>query len=329
VKPTALAKLPSGGLTVARIKNQVARATTAAAAKAGADQAAALRHVLKALGAKQEEQNLAVLLRVEFECKLGELLDGMGEKRGGSKFRSETLEPLGIGKAQSHRAQLMCRVPEERRVAACLEASAAHQDFAASEIYRLAVLAERIERYGPSGTPPLPEGTYPVLYADPPWQYNDARVALPGWQGSAAAHHYATMPTDDICALPIASIIAPDAVLFCWATFPMLPDGLRVVAAWGFDYKTAIVWDKERPAFGNYHDASAELLLIATRGSCVPEDASAVHQVQRFPKSKHSAKPEEFRQLIEKLYPNGPRIELFRRGTPPEGWQVWGNEIAP
>jgi N6-adenosine-specific RNA methylase IME4 len=126
----------------------------------------------------------------------------------------------------------------------------------------------------------------------------------------------------------VKSIAAPDSVLFCWATFPLLADALALVAAWGFKYKTAFVWDKGHGAFGNYHDADAELLLVATRGSCLPEADKKEKQVQRFPRGKHSAKPEEWRQLIDRLYPSGPRIELFRRGDCPAGWAIWGAEAA-
>ncbi len=172
----------------------------------------------------------------------------------------------------------------------------------------------------------LPAGKYRVIYADPPWQYRDQK-AVDGYTGTAASNHYPTMPTTEICALDVRSIAATDSVLFCWATFPMLPDAMEVIRAWGFTYKTAIVWDKERPNFGNYHDASAELLLIATRGSCTPDASEREKQVQRIERTgRHSAKPEAFREIIDRLYPHGPRIEMFRRGDAPDGWAVWGNE---
>lgn len=105
------------------------------------------------------------------------------------------------------------------------------------------------------------------------------------------------------------------------------PDGLRVVSAWGFQYKTAFVWAKGRGPFGNYHTASAELLIVATHGSCLPEADKREDQVQTVPRpGGHSVKPEEFRAMIDRLYPTGPRVELFARGGVPEGWRGWGNE---
>ncbi len=117
-------------------------------------------------------------------------------------------------------------------------------------------------------------------------------------------------------------------MLFCWATFPLLPDALKVIAAWGFSYKTAFVWDKGTGAFGHYHNAAAELLVVATRGSCTPDADRREDQVQAYPRGRHSAKPEAFRDLIDRLYPHGPRIELFHRGPAPIGWEVWGNEAT-
>lgn len=172
-----------------------------------------------------------------------------------------------------------------------------------------------------------PSGTYRVIYADPPWSYGDERAGLAGYEGTAAADHYPTMPTADICALPVRDWCDADAVLFCWATFPLLPDALEVLRAWGFRYKTAFVWTKGRGSMGHYHDASCELLLVATRGGGVPDVDKRERQMQQWPRPKgHSRKPEEARQMIERLYTHGRRLELFRRGDAPEGWDVWGNE---
>lgn len=172
----------------------------------------------------------------------------------------------------------------------------------------------------------LPDGKHRVIYADPPWKYGDERN-MAGYDESAAAGQYPTMSKDELCALNVKSLAADDAVLFCWATFPLLPDALEVVKAWGFKYKTAIVWAKGRANLGNYHNASAELLVIATRGSCTPDATSRPDQVQAVKREgRHSEKPEQFRSLIDALYVHGPRIELFRRGAAPEGWIVWGNE---
>ena len=173
----------------------------------------------------------------------------------------------------------------------------------------------------------LPKGKYRVIYADCPGKYNDDRAGLGDSAFTAAADHYPPMSGSELCALDVVSLAADDSVLLYWATFPLLPDALEVVRAWGFTYKTAFVWNKERGAFGNYHKADAELLLVCTRGSCTPDSDIKESQVQTFPRTKHSAKPEEFRALIDRLWPHGPRIELFARGEVPPGWTAWGPEL--
>lgn len=182
----------------------------------------------------------------------------------------------------------------------------------------------------------LPAGKHRIIYADPPWKYGDSRDGLTesnygkdrAYDETSAAGQYPTMSVADLCALDVRSLAADDAVLFCWATFPLLPDALQVVKAWGFTYKTSFVWDKQRSNLGHYHDARAELLLICTRGSATPEIDERPPQIQSIPRGKHSAKPELFRQLIDHMYPTGPRIELFRRGEVPRGWSAWGNEVS-
>jgi N6-adenosine-specific RNA methylase IME4 len=178
----------------------------------------------------------------------------------------------------------------------------------------------------------LPEGKFRVIYADPPWSYGDDRAGLTGYEKQAAAHSYPTMKTSDIAAMPVRDMASDDGVLFMWATFPLLVDAIEVIKGWGFQYKTAFVWHKPSSGFGgNYHKCNAELLMVATRGSGVPESKDRHPQVFAFPKpgdGRHSAKPEEVRAMIDAMYPTGPRVELFRRGDAPAGWVVWGNETT-
>lgn len=171
----------------------------------------------------------------------------------------------------------------------------------------------------------LPKGKHRIIYADPPWSYGDARTGL---ASGAAEDHYPTMKTPNICALDVASLAADDCALFCWGTFPLLEDVLEVVKAWGFKYKTAFIWDKMTPNMGHYHRCEGEILILATRGSCMPEASKREPQIVRHPRGEHSEKPEIFREMIDRMYPSGPRIELFRRGDAPKGWKVWGGEVV-
>lgn len=172
-------------------------------------------------------------------------------------------------------------------------------------------------------TPQLPSGQYHVIYADPPWSYGDKLIEGYG----AAEHHYPAMTTDTLAAMPVQSLVSDTGVLFLWATSPMLPDALRICEAWGFEYKATFVWDKVKHNFGHYNSVRHELLLIATRGSFLPRTNTLIDSVQTIERTdKHSEKPEEFRAIIDTLYPGTKRIELFRRGAAPDGWEVWGNE---
>lgn len=170
----------------------------------------------------------------------------------------------------------------------------------------------------------IPDGKYRVIYSDPPWKYGDTRDGLTGY--SAAADHYPDMSIKELCELDIKSIAADDAVLFMWVTSPLLYEAAPIIGAWGFKYKAAYVWDKVKHNVGHYVSVRHEILLICTRGSCTPDDKTLHDSVVSIERTGHSRKPEYFRELIDKMYTHGPKLEMFRRGDAPEGWEVWGNQ---
>ena len=173
----------------------------------------------------------------------------------------------------------------------------------------------------------LPIGTYNIIYADPPWRYEQRKV-----QG-AAENHYPTMSIDELCALPVESLAAKDCLLFLWATFPMLPEALRLIKAWGFSFKTvAFVWLKQNRksptwfyGLGRWTRGNAEICLLAKRGNPKRHSAS-VHQFIISPIEQHSKKPDVTRDKTVELAGDLPRVELFARQKIP-GWDVWGNEV--
>jgi N6-adenosine-specific RNA methylase IME4 len=117
------------------------------------------------------------------------------------------------------------------------------------------------------------------------------------------------------------------SVLFLWATSPLLPEAVQVMDAWGFDYKTNMVWDKGSIGMGYYARQQHELLLIGTRGTPgTPLPEARPPSVICESKGKLSAKPERFYEIIEAMYPAASKVELFCR-SPREGWEVWGNEV--
>lgn len=151
--------------------------------------------------------------------------------------------------------------------------------------------------------------------------------------GRSAESHYPTMRIEDIRALPVGAIAAENCALFLWITFPNLREGLTVLNAWGFTYKTiAFVWvklNKKAPTLfwgmGYWTRANVELCLLATRGR-PRRQCAGVHQVIMAPVEQHSKKPDIVRDKIITLMGDLPRVELFARQQAP-GWDVWGNEV--
>lgn len=173
----------------------------------------------------------------------------------------------------------------------------------------------------------LPEKEYNVIYLDPPWEYSNTGVH------GAAAHHYNTMTIDELRELPskIKLKIADNAVMFLWITNPLMAEAFGLIADWGFTYKTNIVWVKtelKKPGSGFYVRGRHELLFICTRGNFTPIDehiSPPIGSVVSAPIQEHSKKPDEFYEIIERLYPECSYIELFARNKR-EKWDAWGNE---
>lgn len=140
------------------------------------------------------------------------------------------------------------------------------------------------------------------------------------------------MSIEELCALSVADIAAEDSALFLWATFPQLPEALRLIKAWGFTYKTAaFVWLKLNKksytwfyGLGFWTRGNAELCLFATRGHPTRKSAG-IHQFIISPIEQHSKKPDITREKIVALMGDIPRIELFARQEA-AGWDTWGNE---
>ena len=172
-----------------------------------------------------------------------------------------------------------------------------------------------------------PTTKYGVILADPPWKYNNLRTVAQG----AAVAQYPTMSVEELLSLPVRELAADDCALFLWATMPQLDVALDIMADWGFDYVTcAFTWVKKTKhgkwwsGMGFYTRANAELCLLGKRGRPKVQD-TCQPQLIVAERGRHSAKPEEARQRIEKLF-QGPYIELFARTRVP-GWDAWGNEV--
>ena len=170
-----------------------------------------------------------------------------------------------------------------------------------------------------------------AILADPPWQFQNKT-------GKVAPEHrrlsrYATLTLDDIRQLPVAQVAADVAHLYLWVPNALLPEGLAVMQAWGFRYKSNLVWHKVRKDGGSdgrgvgfYFRNVTELVLFGVRGRNARTLAAGRRQVNYLSsrKREHSRKPDELYPLIEACSP-GPFLELFARGVR-EGWTAWGNQ---
>lgn len=168
--------------------------------------------------------------------------------------------------------------------------------------------------------------SYDLLMVDPPWSFKN--WSAKGEDKNASAR-YDCMDLADIQALPIGHLAAPDALLWLWATNPLLPEAIETMRAWGFRYKTAGTWAKHtasgKRAFGTGYilRCANEPFLIGTVGK--PQTARNVRSVVDGPVREHSRKPEESFDAAVRLMPKARRVELFSRQSR-AGWDTWGNE---
>lgn len=172
---------------------------------------------------------------------------------------------------------------------------------------------------------------FATILADPPWQFQNRT-------GKMAPEHkrlnrYSTMSLDDICGLPVEGIAAETAHLYLWVPNALLPEGLKVMEAWGFHYKSNLIWHKVRKDGGSdgrgvgfYFRNVTEIILFGVRGKnarTLPPGRSQVNMIETR-KREHSRKPDEQYALIEACSP-GPYLEMFARGERKK-WAVWGNQ---
>jgi N6-adenosine-specific RNA methylase IME4 len=170
-------------------------------------------------------------------------------------------------------------------------------------------------------------GKYSIIYADPPWSYNDKNC------NGACLKHYQTMTDKDIWKLPVGEMAEKDCVLFMWATYPKLKEGLKTIEEWGFEYKTiAFQWVKTYKhkwnlffGLGRWTRGNTEPCLLAVKGK-PKRKRNDISQIILEPVGRHSQKPDIVRRKIVELMGDLPRIELFARERV-EGWDAWGNEI--
>ena len=178
--------------------------------------------------------------------------------------------------------------------------------------------------------PKLPNRKFQIIYADPPWNYNgklqyDTAKTL---FISTASFKYPTLRLEDLIKIPVEKIAYDDCLLFMWSTNPHLAQAIELGESWGFLYRTvAFVWNKLNHNPGKYTLSNCELCLLFKRGRIpTPRGARNVRQLIEVPRKKHSVKPLEVLEGIEKMFPTQKKIELFARKQN-KGWASWGIDI--
>jgi N6-adenosine-specific RNA methylase IME4 len=241
------------------------------------------------------------------------------------------LKDYGISKSRSSRAQDLARLPQDvfdGYISDAVESGKQPTLVGALQLAKQfkASSAAQLPENMPSGfvtnlqTLLDDDRKFSTIYADPPWRHDNQASR------ASASNHYPTMSLEEICEQPIAELAAKNCHLHLWATSPLLPEALKVMEAWSFSYKACFIWAKPQIGLGNYWRISHELLLLGVRGKLAFQDHSQRSWLEAD-RTKHSEKPEQVRELIEKISPS-PYLELHGRKPPANsGWTVFGNQI--
>lgn len=321
-------------------KHALAIASTVDEVKEVRDKAEAMRAYAKQAGESLEMQNQCAAIKLRAERKAGEMLAGMERARPadnlnvGPKSRELTTGPtladLGVSRNQSSQWQKIAAMPEDVFEDYISGTIASRRELTSKQML---LIAKKLEAAARASEPvAIIEGVstsleeivesgnkFGCIYADPPWKYDN--------QGTRAAtsNHYGTMSVDELCEMPVVDFAADDAHLHLWTTNAFIFDCQRIMEAWGFTYKSMMVWVKPDMGIGNYWRVQHEFLLLGTRGSADFRDKNLPSWIEHK-RLGHSTKPHVFREAVEKVSP-GPRIELFARNDHPN-WVSWGNEVT-
>lgn len=306
-----LAVLTKAEQMLAGIKN-------ASDAKRLIDMASTAEHYARKAKLSEEIMDHAHSIKTEAEALLGKYLAPKEPGRPPKEIveRSTIIPPLkelGITKQESSDAQFLCGLKEKDPD---IFEQIRSNELTINEARRV-LQRERAAAFVPT---PLPTGKFDIIYADPPWRYEHSISS-----SRDIENQYPTMELAEICAIDVPA--ADDCILFLWATNPKLEEAMTVIKAWGFEYRTNMVWVKDKIGMGYYVRQQHELLLIAKRGNppMALEENRPSSVLQAVRSSKHSKKPDEIYALIETMFPKRSYVELFARQER-QSWMGWKND---
>ncbi len=281
-----------------------------------------LVHIDQRIDANESD---ALRARWEFGQQMLAARDGAGRLPNG--YLASLVERTGKSRSElGYRVQFAAAFPTEDELSNALDSFTSWRD--ATKSLKAEKDADDNEPVEPQE---VPEGKFSTFVADPPWQYGNTSTR------GAAENHYDTMSIEQLCALDVVrEHSADEAHLYLWTTAGHLPEAFKVMEAWGFEYKTYLVWIKPQMGMGNYFRVSTELVLFGIRGGMRTQVRNVRNHFES-PRAKHSAKPPMFHDLVANASP-GPYMELFSRCSADQmltgcqcskcrlGWTVWGNQ---
>ncbi len=294
---------------------------TPAEAKDLYDRLEALAQYAKRYRADHDQQNAIAEAKLRTARKGGRLLLDNPEFGRGKK--SAVAADFGLTNNQTSRWQSLARLTDEAFESHLVVTRERDEELTLASALRVARAngraAEVVQlRERPAVTPTF--GDYMTVVADPPWQYDNKATR------GAAEDHYPTMSIDELCELPVSEWAAEQAHLYLWTTNGFLREAFDVLEAWGFNYKTTLVWVKPQIGLGNYFRSSTEYVLFGVRGGLRTLDSNQRNWFEAK-RGRHSKKPAFFFDLVERVSP-GPFLEMFarERRLSESEWGYWGNE---
>jgi len=304
-------------------KNAIAECKTIDEVKAIRDKAEALRQYAKQAKESLLVQNDIAEIKLRAERRVGEMLKGEELAKNQYAGNMMSLAKIGIEKHESSRWQKEADIPEDVFEEHVKEVKNKNIELTQAGLLKIHKDLEKEKRNIKlkSIKTDIPKGLYDVIYADPPSQYEHLVDPTRDIE-----NHYITDDIKSICDLKFP--IHDNAILFLWVPPSLIASGLKVCEAWGFSYRTHIIWDKEIIGMGYFTRAQHELLFIARKGNInAPLPENRISSIYREKRTNHSKKPEYFYKLIEKCYPREKYLELYARNKYSDKWDVWGNEV--